>query len=121
VTITGPPKRSNKLRKSRTKKDINGTTQAEARSFSLDTQRKTPKSAQMEVRTEKTFEVSETFQEPNPTWGSISQQPLRGASLEADIERAAGGLKDWSSLETPDAVEAYGDYEGSERRFDSHE
>jgi hypothetical protein len=108
VTITGPPKRRNKLVKSNP--NLRKSMEEGLRSpHSME--RKNSKSIPLEVTTEKTFQVTETFQdqrglsEKSSRWGSISQS--QGQDLEEEIEKAASGLglKEW------EFSEAYGDFD----------
>lgn len=68
-------------------------------------ERNNSKSIPLEVTTEKTFQVTEVFQEPQGLsentfrWGSMSQP--EGKDLEEEIERATSGLglRDWEFSE----------------------
>lgn len=101
VTITGPPRRRNKLLKSHPSLRKNAEDGLVSRHSTSrnDSNLLIP----LKVKTEKTFQVTETFQVPgrervsekSSRWGSISQVP--DAELEEEIERAANGLglKEW--------------------------
>lgn len=73
-------------------------------------ERKNSKSIPLQVTTEKTFQVTETFQdqrgisEKSSRSGSLS--PLQAQTRELEIERAASGLglREW------EFSEAYGDF-----------
>jgi hypothetical protein len=116
VTITGPTKRRKKLVKSNPNvrknmeegSSLPHSVQQMRSPHSIE--RKNSKSIPLQVTTRKTFQITETFQDPrgisekSSRSGSMSQLQVQKRELE--IERAASGLglREW------EFSEAYGDF-----------